>query len=311
MKIKNSIIASIASILCISAEGVELELQAKSSWQAVTPGEFSVRYSGKGWPWLAGKSPKTETGIFYRLSWEGKSEDGIPRTFVLIDYKGEKNKKLYLDWNPTEHYQKYIQYFPGETGSEPTVCFSMNPGPTGKVSVKNIKLEALTPSETEKNLLPDGDFESGNIAPVSFSRINESPFKELKIVQSPAFLSGRKSLELSPETDGKFGIASIYLPIRPGKKVELRFWAKADSPAALRAIINFTARINKGGKHLYASADFKLGEQWREFRFLFDVPTDTAMYPALEERMAKLQFSLPQHQRSTIWLDNIEFLAGK
>lgn len=48
MKIKNSIIASIASILCISAEGVELELQPKSSWQAVTPGEFSVRYSGKG-----------------------------------------------------------------------------------------------------------------------------------------------------------------------------------------------------------------------------------------------------------------------
>lgn len=312
MNIGRILIASLA--LCVLAPGATgLELKARAPWKTAAEGEFTVDYMGKGWPGLVGHAPETRDNVFYKLSWEGKSEDGIPHTFVLVDYKGEKSKNLYIHWSPTGTDQKYVHYFSGRSGVAPEILFSMNPGPGGKVSVKHVKLEEIAPSALAENLLPDGDFESGNTVPTGFSRIdgeNGTPFRGMAIVPGPAFLSGTKSLELAPEAGEKFVVLSSYLPVVPGKKVELRFWAKAEQDIVLRVVINFAGRINKGGPHLYTDRRFKITEQWQEYILEFDVPGDTARYPSLLDGMARLHFDLdtPAHSNK-VYFDHMEFLV--
>lgn len=308
MKILSFLTGTLASG-ALFLNGAELDLKENPPWQKIGTGEFSVKYSGKGWPGLVAEIPSPTTNSFYKLSWEGKAEAGVPRTFVSIDYPQEKKDTLYIPWHPAAEYERYLQYVPAQMDAvAKRICFSMNPGPGGNVFIRNAALTPVLPAELEQNLLPDGDFESGNTRPANFFRVNAAPFEGINIVPSPAFLSGCRSLELHPKAGEKFTMESIYLPIVPGRKVNMIFWAKAEHPAVLRGIINFSARIHKGGKHLYASANFKLNEQWQQYSFRFDVPTDTAAYPALLDRMAKLQYNLsPAEQENRIFLDNIEF----
>lgn len=306
------IISFLTGLLAFGAlllKGTELDLKANSPWQKIGTGEFFVKYSGKGWPGLVAEISSPTTNTFYKLSWEGKAEAGVPRTFVSIDYQQAKKDTLYIPWHPATEYESCLQYFPAQMDAvAKRISFSMNPGPGGNVFIRNASLAPLLPAELEQNLLPDGDFESGNTRPSNFSRVNAPPFEGIKIVQSPAFLSGCRSLELHPKAGENFAMESIFLPVIPGRKVKMIFWAKAERPAVLRGIINFSARIHKGGKHLYASANFKLNEQWQQYSFRFDVPTDTAAYPALLDKMAKLQYNLsPAEQENRIFLDNIEF----
>ena len=56
MKILSFLTGALASG-ALFLNGAELDLKANPPWQKIGTGEFSVKYSGKGWPGLAAEIP--------------------------------------------------------------------------------------------------------------------------------------------------------------------------------------------------------------------------------------------------------------
>ena len=67
MKILSFLTGTLASG-ALFLNGAELDLKANPPWQKIGTGEFSVKYSGKGWPGLAAEIPSPTTNSFYKLS---------------------------------------------------------------------------------------------------------------------------------------------------------------------------------------------------------------------------------------------------
>ncbi len=301
----------ILSVLILALAGivfaVDLTVSPGGGWSD-NNGESQVDYSGKGWPLLVLKTPALEKDAFYKLSWNGKcTGDSVKTFFGYKDKEKGSSKHFNMSWIPAAEYNHYTFYFKNRV-ENPYMYFSMAPGQSGKVSIKNINLTKLEDKDLKSNLLNDGNFET-NSSPIAFYREGGKGLKGNSIEDSPAFLSGTKSLRMNAEQESTNAILSHRMPVRPGKTVELKFWAKSEvKPIALRTVINFYGIVTKGGKHLYTAKTLRIDKEWKQYTITFNVPNDLAKYPALKDGSAFLQFHLGKDKdKAAVWLDNIEF----
>ena len=61
-------------------------------------------------------------------------------------------------------------------------------------------------------------------------------------------------------------------------------------------------------KHLVRKFGFKAEPDWKKFSYSYQVPEDTALYPALVDGMLRVHFHLSKSEpEATVWLDNLEY----
>ena len=155
-----------------------------------------------------------------------------------------------------------------------------------------------------------GEFENG--AGADFLKTNSNNSKPVvgEIVPSPDFFAGEKSLELAfgnPSVENK--LATHYLPMIPGKKMQLKFWAKSTGKHKLTVIMNTIPRIGSvhKGKHLFLTKPFTLDEEWKEYTLTFVPGENYDAVPDLKCHLLKLQFFTPEKESGKIWLDNVDY----
>ena len=179
-----------------------------------------------------------------------------------------------------------------------------------RVEVKDFKVAKLTEEELAGNLFPDGEFENGTGADFLKTNSNNSKPVVGEIVPSPDFFAGEKSLELAfgnPGVENK--LATHYLPMIPGKKMQLKFWAKSTGKHKLTVIMNTIPRIGAvhKGKHLFLTKPFTLDEEWKEYTLTFVPGENYDAVPDLKCHLLKLQFFTPEKESGKIWLDNVDY----
>jgi len=297
-------------ISCLCAlEAAGLSITPGAPWKAVAENEYFIDYQGQGWPVLTLNPASMKPNAYYKVTWYGKVEGGQVKNFFEISVKnGNKSDSRQQAWWADGNYNRYTCYFKNPDQAVPTLRFSVNPGPGGKVYVKNIAVTALTDAELKNSLLPDGDFESCNTIPTAWSREDGQGVTGNAIVASPMFLCGTKSLQMSSAKVKNNVLISPYLPARPGKTYILSFWARGSADVPFTATINYDGQLTKGGKHLYKAKTFKVDKDWKLFSFAFPIPNDLTTYPALQDGTAKLQLHLNRRDDDVqVWLDLIEF----
>ena len=109
-------------------------------------------------------------------------------------------------------------------------------------------MERLEEADLKKNLIPDGEFESGAWKP--FWRKGRWGDQEAVNVSAASdFLQGRNSLKMGEPAKGKVNaLVSRHMPARSNQTVVMTLWAKADTPQPLRLNLDFEQQF---GKHLY------------------------------------------------------------
>ena len=66
--------------------------------------------------------------------------------------------------------------------------------------------------------------------------------------------------------------------------------------------------MQQSGMALVRKFGFQVEPDWKEFTFRYPIPEEVNRYPALSEKMLRLQFHLPQGDRdAVVWLDNLEY----
>ena len=295
------------SALSLTLSAVDLKITPRSPWKASGEKEYSIDFDGgKSWPTLLIKPGALRPNTYYKLTFEAKdSSDGLVNTQIGFKTSRDgKNTTRYFIWKGKTQYTPLTLYFKTPEKSADSELFSnINPGPAGKISVRNFALNELSAEDLKTNLLSAGDFEDG----CNFNGFSSAYAKDLSIAPSPSFFCGEKSLKLTKKANDITDITSTDLPAIPGKTIEVKFWAKSaknDVPA--RMILDFGFPGYK--PHLYRQFLFKIEPEWKEFSFSCTVPADLKAYPALIEGMTKLRFGLLQSANAAeVYFDNIEY----
>ena len=104
-------------------------------------------------------------------------------------------------------------------------------------------------------------------------------------------------------------VISRDLPAIPGKTATLRFWARTEQGTVPGILYLDFFRPKYGYRnHLVHKFGFQAEQDWKEFTFRYRIPDEVTRYPALSEKMLRLQFHLPQsNQDAVVWLDNLEY----
>ena len=104
-------------------------------------------------------------------------------------------------------------------------------------------------------------------------------------------------------------VISRDLPAIPGKTATLRFWARTEQGTVPGILYLDFFRPKYGYRnHLVRKFGFPVEPDWKEFTFRYPIPEEVNRYPALSEKMLRLQFHLPQGDRdAVVWLDNLEY----
>ena len=104
-------------------------------------------------------------------------------------------------------------------------------------------------------------------------------------------------------------VISRDLPALPGETATIRFWARTER-GTIPGILYLDFFRPKYGyrNHLVRKFGFQAEPDWKEFTFRYPIPEEVNRYPALSEKMLRLQFHLPQGDRdAVVWLDNLEY----
>lgn len=281
-----------------AASPVTAKISPDKEWKsdAAAPGSWSIDYPGKGWPGINATFP-AKAGAFYRVTFEARADEPKQR-FVL------KVPDHHFEFEATKDFTPCAFYFYANADAEQTarVYFNPNPGPA-KAQIRNFKVESLSEGDLAENLFPNGDFEADIDPRGAFGRGWQNPEFYAEIVPSPNFLYGTKSLALLPPQGEKATLYSIYLPAIPKRKIELKFWAKADSPQVLNSWLDFQQHGQT--KHLYDRRQNKLTTEWQEFTQTYEVPS-IEEHPTLRTHTVRLLF-LRLNAPGNIYIDNIEY----
>ncbi len=250
---------------------------------------------------------RPQAGAFYRFSFQVNT-DSACRIAILTTQKGTASYLFFPVKLGTRFATTYL-YAQNDAPIIGRLYLDQTEGAT-RVEVKDFKVAKLTEEELAGNLFPDGEFESGTGADFLKTNSNNSKPVVGEIVPSPDFFAGEKSLELAfgnPGVENK--LATHYLPMIPGKKMQLKFWAKSTGKHKLTVIMNTIPRIGSvhKGKHLFLTKPFTLDEEWKEYTLTFVPGENYDAVPDLKCHLLKLQFFTPEKESGKIWLDNVDY----
>ncbi len=285
----------------------ELEWNVGKPWRKTEKGEYSISYDGKGWPALS-KTLPVQPGRFYKLTWEDRLEGTeVPKWQAFVKRNGKMlitGLRLSPNWTA-----RTVYVYSGDAGVL-GLRLALDPDKTGRVFVRGAAWEALSPEELRENRIPNGNFESGSAGTEFWLNLNRKLELPVKIVVGQNFLNGEKSLEmdLPKREQGVCGIQSRSIPMEPGRTYTFTFWAKADSPMGITAAVSIWAPSGHRGKHSNQTRIFKIDTEWNEYRWDVTIPSDTAEYPDLADRMGSVVFmTWNADQTGTMWFDDISF----
>lgn len=283
----------------VTLSATSVEMTPGNAWSAEAGG-WMIDYAGTGWAMLPGRIA-VSPDAFYRISWRKDALSGPNSAVPIMELNTLRPQRV----DCTENRGTHCWY--SGTESELKFRFYFNPGKTGKVRISEVKVEEIPPESLTENLLPNGDWENGNLSDFWQPGWGIREWYA-SIVPSPDFLNGEKSLHLSSAPEKRrYAVISGYMPAVPGSTVELRFWAKADREASLVANIDCQSPAKQTGTHLYKLQAFRLDTDWREYVLRFKLPTDRTVYPALADCAARIHFGRETGIDGDIWIDNVEF----
>lgn len=293
-----------AAVAAVSA--VEFAVEPQKPWKKNGDGNFSVEFSGKGnhpYLWLRPKELNSDT--CYRLSFE--AEQGALPFAALI------REKIGTEWNHHGYAddlqlpagpRRYSFYF-RVAEPVPGTSFAIYPlaGDGGRDTVRNIQLEEVADFRT--NLLMEGEFENGTALWPRHRKFAD----RVAVADSPGFFCGARSLRLDKRAGDTVAVISRDLPAIPGKTATVRFWARSEQGTVPGILYLDFFRPKYGYKnHLVRKFGFQAEPDWKEFIFRYRIPEDATRYPALQEKMLRLQFHLLKNdQAAVVWLDNLEY----
>ena len=305
---KKFLIVFAVGLLPAMLPALPFTLTPSSQWKTTSGDAASIDYDGSRiWPKLRlSPSEKLKPNTIYRLSFEAKSSSDRKR--IQFCYQTTVNGKSCVarpDFMPNTKFMKYTLYLTsGETGKMEKMHFLFNPTSPFKLELKNIRLDEMTDSLLYgKNLLPCGDFEEDNTFQPYAKK--QAPF--VKVVDSPNFLCGEKSLQLTTSKGESAEMISAPIPALPGKTVEVKFYAKSTLPVKGYIIIDFGAF---GGKHCYLPYTFKIESNWKEFTHEFKIPEDVKLYPALLWKLAHFRLGIRSLDKNdaNAYIDGITYI---
>ena len=241
---------------------------------------------------------RPQAGAFYRFSFQVNT-DSACRIAILTTQKGTASY-LFFPVKPGTRFATTYLYAQNDAPIIGRLYLDQTEGAT-RVEVKDFKVAKLTEEELAGNLFPDGEFENGTGADFLKTNSNNSKPVVGEIVPSPDFFAGEKSLELA------FGNPGVEN--KPGKKMQLKFWAKSTGKHKLTVIMNTIPRIGAvhKGKHLFLTKPFTLDEEWKEYTLTFVPGENYDAVPDLKCHLLKLQFFSPEKESGKIWLDNVDY----
>ena len=285
----------------------DFTLQPTSLWKKTADDAAVIDYDGRrAWPHLKLKTAEPlKPNTLYRITFEAKSSAPKDVFCGFLSVIQGKKHRLYTRFYPTANFKKYTCYFNSGKPSQESPSIYFNPTSAFQLEVRNIRLDEMTDDLLYgKNLIAWGDFEEGN----AFRAYDKKMNGLVKIVDSANFISGEKSLMLDCPAGKSVMITSGYLPAIPGKEIEVKFYAKSDSPAKIQVSLDWWMG---GTKHFYRLFQFKTEKEWKEYSLKYKVPEDIGKYPALSRNLMTALYvsgqSSAKGNSAKIYLDDISF----
>lgn len=115
-------------------------------------------------------------------------------------------------------------------------------------------------------------------------------------------MNGEKCLELPFGS----GITSVRVPMEKGKTYEISFWAKGTKDAVIGSSLSLWSIRKHTGKHFWRSRNFKLGTEWKQYKFEITVPIDEKTYPDLKDRTGEISINV-SGKDGKYYLDDISY----
>jgi len=306
-KLISVVLTFFAAVVLLAAE---LKVTPQQPWQSVKTesgnGEFVIKYPGTGWPALSFTAP-VMPGRHYQISWQMKSS--IADTANPVQLAIDTGAPMVYGYPVTGGWGSYSAFFFSDKSVTAKCRIFINPGPAKEMAVRNLKITEVSPESFAENLLPNGDFEADQGGPVLWTKSYGTERYPARIVENQDFLAGSRSLVINfaATSANSEGLTSIYLPVLPGKKFELSFWAKADRENVLNASAEIWSPVKHTGKHFYKTGSFKLSDNWRKYEVILDIPANVADYPDLQCRLIRLKLSGVKSAGYAVSVDNIVF----
>ena len=294
------LVISILFAVC-SAFATDFSVKAAKPW-TIKGGVYSIEFDGsRTYPALRILPERLKPNTYYKLSFKVELNN-FP---LMICFKGKDGMSAPVrhqnGGRNTAGWQTFSFYF--RTGKESSMIFLIypNPGVAGRAQVRDISLDET--ADFGKNLLSEGDFESGNALLPRHEKFKD----QLAVVDSPAFFCGERSLRLDKKAEDFAAAITRDVPAVPGRTAVIRFWAKSEHGTVPGTMyLDFYRPGHK--RHLVRRFDFKALPEWKEFTFSYTIPADMNVWTALEEGMARLQFHLLKSAtEATVYLDQLEY----
>ena len=278
----------------------------QAPWQKKEPLSFEIR-GDKIEKVPVVFSFKATPDTFYRFTFQVNTNS--PCRIVILTTQAKRVSYVFIPIRKNSHFAT-VNFYSQDANPIIGRLFLDQLSGSAQLEIKNFQLQRLSESDLKENLFPNGDFE--NEAGADFLKTNSNNSRPAigEIVSSPDFFEGEKSFEMAfGNTDQENKLASHYLPMIPGKRMELKFWAKSTGEQKLTVIMNTIPRSGTWhkGKHLYFNKPFTIDGKWREYTLSFQPGADFENVPDLKRHLLKLQFFAPEKGKGKIWLDNLDY----
>ena len=291
--------ALLAACFLSAADMVDLEIQPGRSWKT-SDGDsrcYQIAYPGRGYDSVTLSAPLRQ-GKFHRLSFEYRFDN--PKQLLIV-----LGKILHTNFPQVSEWTRGQCYFyaaEGEDAERIRIYFNPEPGPAD-AGIRNIRLEVLSEEELKSDLIPGGQFEAGML-PQGFWRPGWKQTFSGKLTTGTDFLSGNRSLEIVKQEGNSPNILVTHpLPMFPGGKATLKFWAKASTAQPFVSVLDFSAKGQK--KHHYSLKKHQITPEWQEYTHSAAVPS-LEQEPALKCRVMHVQLQR-FNQPGNVFVDGVSF----
>lgn len=281
----------------------------RSLWENEGKDHYRCNLSGTEKRWnVIGLKKDLEPERFYRLSFFAKGE--YPKGNLQIGIIRADKNRLSFRTDLHQNWTKHQQIFYSKKGGPAELLFSFPKNKKCGAEIRGIELERVPESELTGNLYPEGDAEDPETGAGNWTLLSQELPEFLSVEPNQDFLAGERNfvLKFSPVKKGAAGIKTRYLPITPGRKYRLSFWAKANKKTGLHYIISLWPPEKHSGKHFWKQNQAVLSPEWRPYSMEAEIPNDLKEYPDLAGRILYLCFRVSNNQEAAeIRLDDIVF----
>lgn len=245
-----------------------------------------------------------EANAWYRLDWGMRYSNAEPAANVGV--RVERDGKMgRFQFNSTKEWTDHTLYFSTQDTQPIKIDITLLQRTTGEFQIRDCKLSAIGKEPFALKFLPGGELDGGE-NPLRYSMTASTA----KIVDAKAFLCGSKALELESAGAAKGLFKSTPLPVIPGKKYQLKFWAQSDTVKAMNASVTCWSVWGHKGKHFYKSRNIKIGSECQEYTLDVEIPGDISASPDLRDGV-NIAFASIKGEAGKILLSDISFTEVK